>query len=226
MCMTPATGDERTYSSTYPYGNEYNFNRVVTIDGEEYPTTDPTGMPKGFIEQELTYEIAYNQSLAINTHASETFSHSIGRDIDELQDITESLAGIENKIKDIQAKVDESKNTPDEATYKNMLAAAEKERVLMKEKMHGMYTAAITSFKNYSDKLNERISALGAYTARLEMTKNRVKDQQTNVKKLADENINADLTETALDYKNAQLALEAAQLAAGKIANQTLLNYI
>ena len=58
------------------------------------------------------------------------------------------------------------------------------------------------------------------------MTKNRVKDQKSNVKELADQNINCDLSETAIDLKNAELALEAAQLAAGKIAQQTLLNYI
>ena len=80
-----------------------------------------------------------------------------------------------------------------------------------------MYTAAITSFKGYSDDINKQISNVGALTARLEMTKNRVRDQKDNVKILADENINADLSETALDFKNAQLALEAAQMAAGKI---------
>ena len=58
------------------------------------------------------------------------------------------------------------------------------------------------------------------------MTKNRVKDQKSNVKELADQNINCDLSETAIDLKNAELALETAQLAAGKIAQQTLLNYI
>ena len=89
-----------------------------------------------------------------------------------------------------------------------------------------MYTSAITTFKGYSDDVNKQIANLGALTARLEMTKNRVKDQKSNVKELADQNINCDLSETAIDLKNAELALEAAQLAAGKIAQQTLLNYI
>ena len=222
MCKTPKDAtDPRTYSATYPDGIEYNYNR---IDAGKPVTSG--GDIQGFIEQDLSYEIAFNQTIVINTHASDVYSHDIGRDIDELIKVTQQMVNAENKVSRLQNLID---NTTDETELQKLnvtMGALNKEAALVKEKMHSMYTSAITAFKGYSDDVNKQIANLGALTARLEMTKNRVKDQKSNVKELADQNINCDLSETAIDLKNAELALEAAQLAAGKIAQQTLLNYI
>ena len=222
MCKTPKVAtDPRTYSATYPNGIEYNYNR---IDAGKPVTSG--GDIQGFIEQDLSYEIAFNQTIVINTHASDVYSHDIGRDIDELIKVTQQMVNAEDKVSKLQNKID---NATDEEELKKLnvtMGALKKEEALVKEKMHSMYTSAITAFKGYSDDVNKQIANLGALTARLEMTKNRVKDQKSNVKELADQNINCDLSETAIDLKNAELALEAAQLAAGKIAQQTLLNYI
>ena len=226
MCKTPKVGtDPRTYSATYPNGIEYNYNR---LDPAGNPTTEDVtgGTIQGFIEQDLSYEIAFNQTIVINTHASDVYSHDIGRDIDELIKVTQQMVNAEDKVSRLQNLID---NTTDETELQKLnvtMGALNKEAALVKEKMHSMYTSAITAFKGYSDDVNKQIANLGALTARLEMTKNRVKDQKSNVKELADQNINCDLSETAIDLKNAELALEAAQLAAGKIAQQTLLNYI
>ncbi len=226
MCKTPKVAtDPRTYSATYPNGIEYNYNR---LDPAGNPTTEDVigGTIQGFIEQDLSYEIAFNQTIVINTHASDVYSHDIGRDIDELIKVTQQMVNAEDKVSRLQNLID---NTTDETELQKLnvtMGALNKEAALVKEKMHSMYTSAITAFKGYSDDVNKQIANLGALTARLEMTKNRVKDQKSNVKELADQNINCDLSETAIDLKNAELALEAAQLAAGKIAQQTLLNYI
>ena len=222
MCKTPKDAtDPRTYSATYPDGIEYNYNR---IDAGKPVTSG--GDIQGFIEQDLSYEIAFNQTIVINTHASDVYSHDIGRDIDELIKVTQQMVNAEDKVSRLQNLID---TTTDETELQKLnvtMGALKKEEALVKEKMHSMYTSAITAFKGYSDDVNKQIANLGALTARLEMTKNRVKDQKSNVKELADQNINCDLSETAIDLKNAELALEAAQLAAGKIAQQTLLNYI
>ena len=214
MCKTP-----NDKSTIYPGGIEYNFNRVDAGN----PVTSG-GTITGFKEQDIAYEIAFNQTIEINTHASDAFSHDIGRNIEELIDIAQKVLDSEKKISAVEAmKSDETISAVD---YERMMAAAKKENVLYNEKMHNIFQSAIGNFKDYSDNLNKQISKIGAMTARLELTKNRVKDQKLNVKELADDNINADITETALDYKNAMNALEAARLAAGKIADSTLLNFI
>ena len=89
-----------------------------------------------------------------------------------------------------------------------------------------MFSEALTSFDGYMDAVNLANSKVGSMEQRLELTKERVVEQLENFKELSDENINVDLTESAIDLKSAQLALEAAQTATAKIAQQTLLNYI
>ena len=186
MCKTPKDAtDPRTYSATYPNGIEYNYNR---IDAGKPVTSG--GDIQGFIEQDLSYEIAFNQTIVINTHASDVYSHDIGRDIDELIKVTQQMVNAEDKVSKLQNKID---NATDEEELKKLnvtMGALKKEEALVKEKMHSMYTSAITAFKGYSDDVNKQIANLGALTARLEMTKNRVKDQKSNVKELADQNIN------------------------------------
>ena len=169
MCKTPKVDtDPRTYSATYPNGIEYNYNR---LDAGK-PVTSGGDKIQGFIEQDLSYEIAFNQTIVINTHASDVYSHDIGRDIDELIKVTQQMVNAEDKVSRLQNKID---NATDEEELKKLnvtMGALKKEEALVKEKMHSMYTSAITAFKGYSDDVNKQIANLGALTARLEMTKN------------------------------------------------------
>lgn len=202
---------------------EYNYNRVDAAGN--IVTTG--GTIQGFKEQTISYEIAFNQSININTHASDVYKHDLGRDIDDLVDITEKTVAADKKIttlKDILSKMSDS--DPNYEDFKNNLAAATKERDLLVDTMRKRFAGNLTSFADYAEKLNKQIADCGAMRARLELTKNRVSEQQLNFKELADDNINIDLSEAAIDLTSASNALEAAQLAAGKITKQTLLNYI
>ena len=110
------------------------------------------------------------------------------------------------------------------ADHKNISSIIERD--LLKDKMQSMFSRGLTSFDNYMDRNNLALSQVGSMRSRLELTKERAKEQQTSFKTLADENININLTDTAIDLTNAKNALEAAQLAASKTAQQTLLNYL
>lgn len=210
---------------------EYNYNRIdkdgnITTKKND-PITGDENKAQGFKEQTISYEIAFNQSIDINTHASDVYKHDLGRDIDDLVDITEKTVAADKKIttlKDILSKMSEGDANYED--FKNNLAAATKERDFLVDTMRKRFAGNLTSFADYAEKLNKQIANCGAMRARLELTKNRVSEQQLNFKELADDNINIDLSEAAIDLTSASNALEAAQLAAGKITKQTLLNYI
>ena len=188
-------------------------------------STDPS--TPDFKNQKISYEIAYNQKVDINTNANEVFSTSITRDVDELLDITQSVIDAEKKVDTLnKMKSDSSYSEEELKNISTMYDAAVKEFDMLKEKMQNMFSKGLTTFKGYSDSVNLRISYVGSMRARVELTKERVGEQLSNFKELADSNINAELTETAIDLKNAELALEAAQAAAAKVAKQTLLNYL
>ena len=192
---------------------------AVCYNYDQDPVTgqpDPT--KPNFVEQDICYEVSFNQSIAINTHASDVFPHDVARDVDELCEITQAVLDAE----DVLTKLDRAGEPKDSQKYK----AAEKSVTLLKEKMQKMFSHALTKFEGYSDQINMAVANIGSMSDRLTVTKERVADQLQSFSELQDKNINAELTDTAIDLSNAELALEAAQLAASKIAQQTLLNYL
>lgn len=203
----------------------YNF----VNDDKTKPKTalQNSNLGKEDLRQKLTYEVAFNQSIEINTNACDVYKHAIGRDVDELVKATQAVLDIEDKKAKIEAlKEDEEFYKSNKETIDNMLDAATKEFDFLKETMQDLFSQALTRFEGYADDVNLANAKVGSMGQRLELTKERVNEQLENFKELSDENINIDLSESAIDLKSAQLALEAAQAATGKIAQQSLLNYI
>ena len=171
--------------------------------------------------------MAFNQKIDINTNANEVYTHDIGRDVDDLMKATQDVIDIEDKMKKLEdLKSDSAFYTAHKATIDDMITAAAKEFSYRKENMQKMFSQAMTKFDGYMDAVNLANTRVGSMGQRLELTKERVTEQLNNFKELSDENINIDLTESAIDLKSAQVALEAAQTATARISQQSLLNYL
>ncbi len=180
-----------------------------------------------FENKSISYEVSFSQSIKINTNANEVFTHDIGRDVDELVAATQAVVDCDEKIKTLKSMQSDTQYVgTDQDTITEMLAAATKELELLKDKMQKMFSQGLTKFGEYSSDTNLALARVGSMRVRLELTKERVSDQLSSFKELADSNININLTDAGIDLKAASLALEAAQLAASKIAQQTLLNYL
>lgn len=177
--------------------------------------------------QKIEYEIAFNQHIQINTNAADVYKHDIGRDIDELLVATRAVVEADDKISKAKATMNKyEEGTDDYNKAQLIVAAATKERDLLKDKMQKMFSASIGTFSGYQETLNDEIARVGSMRERLKLTENRVSEQRQNFKELSDQNINIDLTEAAIDLTSAETALQAAQLAASKISQQSLLNYL
>ncbi|MCR4923323.1 MAG: hypothetical protein K5931_04875 [Lachnospiraceae bacterium] len=212
------SGEEGSYVYKPFEGNSF-------ASGTDYYVIN--GTEPDFQRQKITYEVAFNQQLEINTNACDVFTHDIGRDVDELIKVTKAVLDIEDKIGTLTSMKNESTvNDTDKKNIEVLLTAATKEFDYLKENMQKYFSEAITSFTAYSDQLNLENSAAGSKSQRLALTKERVSEQRQNFKELADSNINVDLTDVAIDLKSAQVALEAAQSATAKLVKQSLLNYI
>ncbi len=186
------------------------------------------GTRPDFVDQKINYEIAYNQKIEINVNADEVYKTSIARDVEELMEVTQSCIDAEeklNKVKELEKDIDSYSET-DKKKILELKDTVQKEFDFYKEKMQKMFSHGLTIFKGYSETVNTKIAEYGSLSARLELTKSRVGEQRDNFKELADKNINIELTESAIDLKNAELALEAAQQAAAKVAKVSLLNYL
>ncbi len=208
---------------------EHYFQCIDQSEGIEYNYKDPDGNPlPHFQNQKISYEISFNQTIVINTNANQVFTHDICRDVDELIAATQAVIDAENKLDELK-KMAENTDRFDSnkiAEINNRVEAMTKERDLLADKMQAMFSAGLTTFDAYADRNNLALTEAGATRKRVELTKERMQEQLASFKELADSNININLTDAAIDLSNAQLALEAAQMAAGKVAKQTLLNYI
>lgn len=205
---------------------EHYFACKVTEDGKDtlynYNKDDPANPYPDFHNQDIEIEVSFNQKVPINTHASDVFMHGIGREVDELISTIEDVIASENRLSSLKSQYD----TGTSSVTKDELDAAQKEFDLKKEASQKRFSKALTEFDGYFDRNNLAISNIGSMSNRLSITKERVSDQIKNFTSLASDNINAEITDSSIDLKNAQVALEAAQLAAGKISEQSLLNYI
>lgn len=254
IILSDALRDKLQATTTTDISVEYDKNKWAKNDlrpehyfqckqcqDEALPETDPKkyinynyfdseGNPMDHFEnQSISYEISFNQSIIINTNANKVYTHDICRDVDELIAATQAVIDADKELDDWKAMASDPDryDKPGQIEeLENRVAALTKKRGLLADTMQKLFSKGLTTFDGYAENNNLALTEVGATRKRVELTKERMGEQLTSFKELADKNININLNETAIDLSNAELALEAARMAAGKIAKQTLLNYL
>lgn len=177
--------------------------------------------------QIIEYDVGYNQKIRVNTLASEAFSHSVDRDIDDLEIALASLTEINATVEDLKTlKKNLTEGTADYETVEQELAAAQKAYDYVRENIHTMFEGTITSIQNYLNKANVAVTDNGARSSRLDLVSNRLMEQKTTFQTLQSENEDADISEVAIQLTSTELTYEAALMATGKIMQTSLMNYI
>ena len=246
MEITYLDADGNTQTATVSY-NVHNYTdwQVVSYDktgfkkGEVRPEhyfdcIDTTNAnPANHItytkeDQEINYTIAFGQTLAVNTQASDVFDSSIGRDIDELTDAVQMAITAHKKVSDIENLMKEEKyaGEEDQALLQQWLDAAEKEVSYADDNMKNLYSEGISSFQSYLSDVVLAKTDVGSKGSRLALTKSRMSEQQMTFKKLKSTNEDKELSDIIIDYTAAYNAYQASMQAASKAIKQTLLDYI
>lgn len=216
---------------------EVTYNKTGFKEGEIRPehyfdcvnTTNPDNHINYVKEnQEIEYTISFNQTIAVNTQASDVFNAAMGRDIDELTEAVRGAIAAHEKVEKIQDMMKQEQYASPEAQekLKEWLEAAEKEAAYMDDNMQKLYSAGIGNFQGYLDDISLAITDVGSKGNRLELTKNRVGNQQTAFEKLKSTNEDRDLSEIIVDYTAAYTAYQASLMASSKANQQTLLDYL
>ena len=177
--------------------------------------------------QIIEYDVGYNQKIRVNTLASEAFTHSVDRDIDDLEKALASLTEINSTVEDLKAlKNNLAEGTADYETVERELAAAQKAYDYVRENIHSMFEGTITSVQNYLDSTSVAVTDNGARSSRLDLVSNRLMEQKTTFQTLQSENEDVDISEVAIQLTSTELTYEAALMATGKIMQTSLMNYI
>ena len=177
--------------------------------------------------QEIEYDVGFNQTIRVNSTADECFKHGIGREADDLINAMQNVKDLESvkaKLQDLmkEAEGDEEKM----ARLQDQLDAVDKALTLAKDKEQKLFESSITAFQGYLEDANLCVTNCGNRGSKLALVENRMQTQKTTFETLKSNNEDVDIAEVTIQLKSAGLVYEAALLAAGKVMQSTLLNYI
>lgn len=207
---------------------EYYYNCKDITDAAnpiEYQKYDANGKE---IYQDIDYIIAANQTLTVNTNASDVFNADIGRDVDEMINAVKAAIDANDKvdkIKDMMSQAEYSGVSAQE-NLQTWLEAAQKEADYANDNLQKLYDSYIGNFDDYLSDVNLAITTVGSKGDRLDLTETRMSNQQLTVKTLKSNNEDRELSDIIIDYTAAYTAYQASLQAAGMLNQTTLLNYI
>lgn len=202
---------------------EHYFNCVMT--DSKKPEQEAIKFVKE--KQEIQYEINYNQRLTINTEGSEAISHKIGRDIDDILKSVDDVIRTEEKIKEIQKRLEDINLSDGEVLrYEKMLGHLDTELVLKKEIMQTTFARGITSSNKEQDRVNVAVADLGSRHFRLNLTENRLSSQRVDFKELLSKNEDANIVDTVINFNAAQMIYNSSLSAASKVVQNSLLDFL
>lgn len=178
-------------------------------------------------DQQIKYEINFNQKLIINTQGSDALKHGIGRDIDEILAAVQSVTKAEEKITEVKKMLADKNITGDQTKSLNeLLEQLNTELVLKNKIMHDAFEQGIAGSSKHQDTLNVAISDLGSRYVRLELTESRLSSQQVDFEELLSNNEDADIVETIIKFNAAETVYNASLSAAAKVVRNTLLDFL
>lgn len=177
---------------------------------------------------DINYTVAVNQTLTVNLQANEIFDSSAQQDMKDLIAAVTNAQNSDTKRQKIQALMKDA-DYQDEKTQAKLAewyTAANKEYDYYKDYMKDSFERVLGNCDTYLNKANLGETTLGCRGDELKMTKLRMDEQQESVTDLKNQNDNMDLSTIMMNYTAYYTAYQASLVAAGKLGQQSLLNYI
>ena len=179
-------------------------------------------------DQDIYYDVGFNQKIQVNTVTDEVFTHNVRRDMDDFyHQSRKQLEEIETKISDIETKMKEAaEGTPAYQDLAAQLEGANKAATYIRENIQKKFENQITKYQKYRDDNDLAITNNATRGSRLDLITERLSNQKATFKELQTDNEGIDITQVAVELSSAELTYQAALMATGKIMQTNLMNYI
>ena len=222
-------------ATTYEMDSTGNY----ALDGNGDKIVKKTVDYKAPSDQNIYYEINFGQNLKVNTMANETLDTTIGREIDEILASITEVQAVEEKLANVELMLKDKTRTDLDALEK-LKEQINTELVLKKTVMQEKFSRGITTTKtvqngeNYITEAGETkqkgvsiaATSLGSRYTRLKLTEDRLLEQKTSFSELLNKNETVDLEDAIINYNSAQVTYNASLSAAGKVVQNTLLDFL
>ncbi len=177
--------------------------------------------------QEIKYEVNYNQKLTINTQGSDVFTNVLERMVAEITDAVKAVTEVEEKMSQLDKKLADASLTSEQ---KNKLEAIKEqlksEYTLKTDLMTKAFQRGLSVTQSEQENVNVALADLGGRYKRLQLIESRLEDQTTDTTELLSKNEDADLTDTIVKYSSADTVYNASLSAAAKLVQSSLLDYL
>lgn len=178
-------------------------------------------------DQDISYEVNFNQTLRINTQGSDSLKHDIGRCIDDIIAAVDDVTATEDKIAEVEKLLEDTSNTTDETTALNeLLEVLNTELTLKTESMQAAFENGITELQTEQNTVNTAVADLGSRYVRLELTESRLAGEQTDFTDLMSTNEDADIVDTYIKLTSQETIYNASLSATAKIVQNSLLDFL
>ena len=177
--------------------------------------------------QQISYEINFNQKMVINTQGSDAISHDMGRMIDDILSSVDAVIECQKQITEVEKMIADPAATSEQLTALNKLKEAlDSEYSIKTSVMQDTFSKSLTETEKQQDYVNAAVADLGARYVRLQLTESRLSSEQVDFEDLLSSNEDADLVETVVKYNAQETIYNAALSAASKAVQNTLLDFL
>lgn len=202
---------------------EHYFNCTVTDLTDE--DKEPVVYTKQ--DQQIGYEVNFNQRLTINTQGSDAIQHDIGRTIDEMVNAVNEVITAQTKLDELDKMIKDENTTPEQRKkLEEMRELVNTEYVLKTEALQSSFSEALTKIEKQQNVVSVAVSDLGSRYVRLQLTESRLGDEQTDFEDLLSSNEDVDMVDTVIRYRAMQSIYNASLSAAAQSVQTTLLDFL
>ncbi len=177
--------------------------------------------------QEISFEVNFNQKMCINTQGSDAITHKISRTADDMIKAISDVTLIENDINRVKEMLsDRTLSEEQRSKLNDILENMETELTLKSNVLQKVFSNSIYEFEKQQDIVNVALADLGTRYNRLELTESRLSDQQIDFTDLLSANEDADMVDTIVKFNSQQVIYNASLSAASKVVQNTLLDFL
>ncbi len=177
-------------------------------------------------DQDISYEVSYNQRLKINTQAKDAITTELGRELDGILSSVEDVVACEDKIAKVEKLLKETEDGDDKKNLEALKNQLSTELTLKKKVMQERFSASLNNIEKYQDNVNKSIADLGSREARLNLTESRLSDYNDDFTELMSNNEDANLAETIVRFNSQQTIYNASLAATAKVVQNSLLDFL
>ncbi len=178
-------------------------------------------------DQDIRYEVNFNQKLTINTQGCDAFTTRIDRTITEITDTVKAVASIEDQLTQVDKMLSDTRYSEDRIKkLEEIREQLESEYTLRTALMTDAFQRGITITAEEQENTNVCVADLGGRYKRLLLTQSRLDDQAVDYEELLSENEDADLVDTIVKFQSAKTVYDSSLNATSQLVRSSLLDYI